>query len=138
MCVEEQTDSGPLSGEAVPSADRQPTVGGDRISSSSPSPIIVTPTPPLREWATRPDGYTNDVNDSGLVIGYYYNEGITRGYTWQDGVMTEIVSTLGGDRAGANALNNHDTIAGWAYINESQRLLSSPRSVKPRRPRRGR
>ncbi len=48
------------------------------------------------------DGWAEDVNEDGVVVGRIsYGAGGVKSFIWSDGVMTELVNTLGGTHANA-------------------------------------
>ena len=62
------------------------------------------------------NGWTTDINDSGVVVGYFsYGAEGGRGFIWVDGVMTELVNTMGGgERVLLQAISNSGFISGGA------------------------
>ncbi len=60
------------------------------------------------------DGWAEDVNDDGVVVGRISYGADRKAFIWSDGVMTELVNTLGGTYANAYAINNGGLIVGSA------------------------
>ncbi|MCH7700543.1 MAG: hypothetical protein IID37_02535 [Planctomycetes bacterium] len=60
-------------------------------------------------------GYARDVNDDGVVVGYYVVESGLRAFIWQQGVLTELENTLGGGESiAAYAISDTGFISGVA------------------------
>ena len=57
------------------------------------------------------------INDSGQVVGYLANDGPSRAFFWQNGVMTDI-GTLGGSRSFVGGINNSGQIVGGSETGE--------------------
>ena len=57
-------------------------------------------------------GWAYDVNNSGQVVGEYY-DGIPQAFLWEDGEVTTL-GALGGSGAKARAINDACQIVGWA------------------------
>jgi probable HAF family extracellular repeat protein len=86
----------------------------------SQSPVVlrsqsVTPTYTVTDLATTgPESYATDIDDSGLIVGYYRTtSGAIHAFSYRDGVMSDL-GTLGGVHSRAYSIAVNGDIAGEA------------------------
>ena len=63
------------------------------------------------------DSYAYAINDHGQVVGESYTaagSGHSRGFLWQNGVMTELPPLAGDTQSAAYRINNDGTIVGYS------------------------
>jgi VCBS repeat-containing protein/probable HAF family extracellular repeat protein len=68
--------------------------------------------------ANTDSSYARDINNSAIVVGYATESGlfpVTRAFVYDPATGMQDLGTLGGDDAGATAINDVGQIAGWAY-----------------------
>jgi probable HAF family extracellular repeat protein len=85
---------------------------------------------PLCAACTAWESRAKDINNAGVVVGEITNENdLLRGFTWQNGVMTELPPLPGDARSSAAAINDAGVVAGWS-LGETPEGFINQRAVR--------
>ena len=98
--------------------DQGDVVGGSRLPNNQIHAFLIPHGGTMKDLGVLPGGVSSQatgINNQGQIVGFATTAaGPNHGFTWKNGVMTDL-GTLGGTFSQANGVNKNGKVAGFSH-----------------------